>query len=219
MVRRLQRPRGQATEAHRPVGILGGSFNPPHAGHVDICRQALAGEYVSRVIVVPAFVHPFGKPLAPFEHRMAMARLAFEPFGDRVEVSDIEARLGGISYTIDTVRALRRRHRLAHLRLLIGTDVLPDLPKWKEIEQLLALAPVLVFPRAGFPRTEPPAGLPNIEMVGIQPPRVSSTRIRQRLAAGNDAEDAIPPAVMAYIRQHDLYRAGGQTAASTEFPW
>ena len=208
MVQRLLRPRDATPMAFQTIGVLGGSFNPPHVAHVDICRQALAGARVRRVIVVPAYQHPFGKPLAPFHHRMAMARLAFEPFGDKVEISNIEEALRGISYTIDTVRALRRRHRTARFRLLMGADVLPELPKWKDIRELLQLAPALVLPRAGMPIPPIPDGLPNIEIVGVQPPDVSSSSVRQQLARGEEEIPVVPRSVMDYIRRHGLYMQG-----------
>lgn len=207
MRQRSLQPHDIAPAAYETIGILGGSFNPPHDAHVDICRQALDGGHVQRVIVVPAYRHPFGKPLAPFAHRMAMVRLAFEPFGDKVEVSDIEGALSGVSYTIDTVRALRRRHRNACFRLLLGADVLAELPKWKDIRQLLRLAPALVFPRAGSPVPTLPRGLSNIEVVGMQPPDVSSSGVRQQLADGADKIPAVPAAVMDYILKHGLYRS------------
>ena len=92
------------------IGIFGGSFNPPHMGHVLACHYALLRWNLKKVIVVPSHAHPFGKPLPPFNDRLAMCRLAFGHLGANVEISEIEQEMEGISYTIDVVRKLVHLH-------------------------------------------------------------------------------------------------------------
>lgn len=179
------------------TGLYGGSFNPPHRAHVAFVEYALERWGLGAVIVVPAFQHPFAKDLAPFEDRLAMTRLAFEPFGARAEVSAIEQERGGVSYTIDTIRGLHAARPGLRLRLLAGSDVLHEAEKWREFDAVQREAPLLVVPRAGF---DAPEG------VAAPLPDVRSSRIRAALLEGVAPEDLpLPAAVAAYIRQQGLY--------------
>jgi nicotinate-nucleotide adenylyltransferase len=109
-----------AEKAGSNVGILGGSFSPPHMGHVLAAHYALMRWSLSKVLVIPSFAHPFSKPLPPFEHRLAMCRLAFKHLGSYAEICDIEQELGGVSYTIETVRELVRRNPDERYHLVVG---------------------------------------------------------------------------------------------------
>lgn len=181
------------------IGIFGGSFSPPHVGHVLACHYALLRWGLKKVLVIPSFQHPFNKPLPAFEHRLTMCRLAFEHLGDSIEVSNLEQQMGGVSYTIETLRELRRRHPDEHYNLLVGGDILPDTKKWREFEELTRLAPMLVIPRISdgeiLGGTELEAALPDI----------SSTTIRSNLAAGKHLHGAVPLKVLQYIAEHNLY--------------
>jgi nicotinate-nucleotide adenylyltransferase len=171
------------------IGVFGGSFDPPHVGHVLAVAYALATAPIERVLVVPTFRHPFGKAMAPFADRVAMAELAFGGMRG-VEVSRIEEELGGDSYTVRTLEALRSRMPGTTLRLLVGSDVLPDTPRWREWERVTELAPPIVLPRGG-------------ELL----PTVSSTDVRARYAAAGSTEDVVPRSVDAHVRSHGLYGA------------
>lgn len=129
------------------VAIFGGSFNPPHTAHVLLVRAALVhADGAARVIVVPTFTHAFGKQLAPYQDRVEMCRLAFAPpllpaeLAERVEISDIERKLSGVSYTVETVRELRRRMPGVELRLLMGGDLASECATWRESDELFRLA-------------------------------------------------------------------------------
>ncbi len=111
------------------VAVFGGSFNPPHVAHVLACALVLAMEDVDRVLVVPAFRHPFGKPLAEYEERVTMCRLAFAGM-PAVEVSRVEQELGGESRTLRTVEHLASAHPDWKLRLVVGADILNEAPRW-----------------------------------------------------------------------------------------
>lgn len=181
------------------VGILGGSFSPPHVGHVLAAHYALLRWPLNKILVVPSFSHPFGKPLPPFEHRLAMCELAFAHLTEFVEISEIERELGGVSYTLETVRELAKRNPDERYRLIVGGDILADLPKWHQIEELTRLAPMLVIPRAK-----------DGQVLGGRPdegalPDVDSTAIRAKLGTGEAPVGTLPENVLAYIRKHELY--------------
>src|SRR5262249_33315608 len=143
-------------EPRARVAVFGGSFNPPHVAHLLAVVYALATAPVDRILVVPVYRHPFAKELAPFEDRLEMCRLAMG-WVPGVTISDIERELGGESLTLRTVEHLRSQHPEFELRLLVGADVLPDLPKWHRFERIAALAPPLVLARAGYTSASPSA--------------------------------------------------------------
>ncbi len=182
------------------VAVFGGSFNPPHVAHVLAVGYLLAVHRVERVVVVPAYHHPFNKELVAFEHRAAMIRLAMQDLA-RVEVSEIERELGAeVSRTLDTLEALGARHPDWRLRLCIGADVLADRDKWHRFDRIVAIAPPIALGRAGVSHPDaPPTVLPE----------VSSTEIRAALARGDDQAIAalLPWRVRDYIDEHRLYRS------------
>ncbi len=183
--------------ARRTVGFFGGSFDPPHVGHVLAVAYVLSVHPVDEVLVVPVFRHPFAKRTTPFEERMEMCRRAFA-WLPGVSVSDVEARLGGESLTLRTLEALQGESPDLALRLVIGSDVVADLPKWHRYDRIAEIAPPLVLARAGF------AGEHGAEVL----PRVSSSEVREALAAGESARVAplVPRAVMGHIVARGLYR-------------
>ena len=184
--------------APKRIGVFGGSFNPPHICHVLACQYALCAQPLDMVIVVPNFQHPFDKDLAPFAHRFWMTRIAFEHLAPFVEISRIEEELGGVSYTIDTVRALRQQNCWAEYHLVVGSDILDEIARWKEYEALVREAPLVVVPRLA-PGDKPAPG-----QFGL--PAVSSSAIRDRLRLGEDPGGVLPQGVLTYIREHGLYR-------------
>ncbi|MFH1530498.1 MAG: DUF2520 domain-containing protein [Pseudomonadota bacterium] len=180
------------------LGVFGGSFNPPHHCHVLAVGLALSSGQVDRVVVIPTHVHPFDKLLAPFDDRMEMCRRAFAIFGDRVEVSDLEARLIGPSYTVETLKALARERPGVPLRLILGTDLLDEVDRWKAFDEVLSLAPPLWIGREG-------RDAPGDMIFPFQLPDVSSTGIRLRLRTGEAPEGLVPAAVLEHIRSAGLY--------------
>jgi nicotinate-nucleotide adenylyltransferase len=180
------------------IAIFGGSFNPPHVGHVLACVYVLSTQPVDEVLVVPVYQHVFGKELAAFDDRLEMCRLAMGSVPG-VRISDIERELGGESRTLNTVEALRASEPGSAFRLVIGADVLPDLPKWHRFDRIAELAPPLVLGRAGcIAPGAPPAVLPE----------VSSTDVRRLCAAGRLDEIAalVPRDVRRFIEARGLYR-------------
>ena len=180
------------------VAVYGGSFNPPHVAHQLACLFVLETQDVDQVWMIPTYRHPLAKDrhLIDYEDRLAMCRLAAEPLGDRVRVSEIERELGGpSSRTLDTLQALVQRHPNRRFRLVIGADILDQTGQWYRWDDVVALAPPIVLGRAGF------AG-------GLEPqlPEVSSTDVRARLRRGESAVPLVSRAVMDYIAGRSLYR-------------
>lgn len=176
--------------------VYGGSFNPPHLGHQMACLYLLEGLGAAAVWVLPAFVHPFGKPLASFTHRLAMCRLTAKALGARVTVSDIESRRDASGYTYDTLCALRALYPRRQWALAIGSDILAETHAWHRWSEIEELATVVVIGRQGaFPPTRD----------GIAMPAIASRDIRARLARHEPIEGLVPERVRDYIAEHGLY--------------
>jgi nicotinate-nucleotide adenylyltransferase len=179
------------------IAIYGGSFDPPHLGHVLSVAWALSAAEIDSVWVIPTWKHAFDKEhRASFEERLALAELAFAPFRE-VLVSDVERRLGGVSRTLVTLEALQAERPGAVFRLLIGADVLPTTSRWHRWEEVARLAPPLVVGREGYPA---PEGCP------ISIPNVNSTEIRLRLSNAGGIRGLVPTKVVEHIRSHGLYQ-------------
>lgn len=203
--------------APRGICLFGGAFNPPHLSHRRVAEAALRHLDPERLLVVPCGDHPLkgGGELAPAEHRLAMCRLAFAGL-DRVDVSRLEIDRAGPSYTVDTVRLLRAELGLeVPLYLLIGSDNLEQLDRWRQPENLFELATVVTYPRRGHPITERALRRVAIRFAhklhlldhalrDVEEDAVSATDVRARLAAGR-AVPELAPEVAEYVRAHGLY--------------
>ncbi len=132
------------------VAIFGGSFNPPHLAHQMAALYVLETAAIDELWIVPAFQHPFGKVLAPFAHRLQMCELAAAALGPRVKVSAVERDLGVESRTLRTVRRLQQEFPAHAFSLVIGADLLAELPSWQDSAELQRSVPFLVVGRAGF---------------------------------------------------------------------
>jgi nicotinate-nucleotide adenylyltransferase len=186
------------------IGILGGTFDPPHVGHLLAASDAFEGLALDRLYFVPAAQQPFKSALdaAAAHHRAAMVErlVAGDP---RFAVDAIEIERGGLSYTVDTLRALRTRWSDdVALFLLLGRDVAATLPKWREPEALATLAQVVVLTRVGE-TGDLPAGVRSLATRRVD---VSSTEIRARVREGKSIRGFVPDGVADYIAAADLYR-------------
>jgi nicotinate-nucleotide adenylyltransferase len=184
----------------REIALFGGSFNPPHMGHVFIAAHVLATEPIGQVWLLPCHEHAFGKGLAPFDLRARMLEAVARPFGGRARVDLIERDLGGTSRTIDTVRELRRRHPGRRFAWVGGADLLEELPRWKEPEALARLVRFILLPRRGV--SEPDGGRP------LLLPDISSTEVRARAARRLSLTGWVPEGARALIEHHQLYQDG-----------
>jgi len=186
------------------IGILGGTFDPPHVGHLLAGSDAFEALALDRLHFVPAAQQPLkaGLAAAAAHHRAAMVErlIAGDP---RFVLDPIEIERGGLSYTVDTVRALRARWTGdVALFLLLGRDVAATLPKWREPEALATLAQIVVLTRAGE-AVDLPAGARTLATRRVD---VSSTEIRARVREGKSIRGFVPDAVAEYIAAADLYR-------------
>lgn len=195
------------------IGIYGGSFSPPHNGHIKAAEAFLEQMWLDFLFVVPAAIPPHKElPDVSAKDRLEMTRLAFSGM-DGVYVSDMELQRQGPSYTVDTLRELEGSDR--RLFLLLGTDMVLTLDEWKEPEEIFRLSyPVyarresdkilnekilakLAFYKEKYGKM--------VTKLTLDPLEISSSQIRGRLERGEPVDDLIPASVEAYIRDHHLY--------------
>jgi nicotinate-nucleotide adenylyltransferase len=194
------------------LGILGGTFNPPHLGHLVCAQEAFVQLELDRVVLVPVFEPPHKDVEAEpgVEHRLELCRRAVA--GDpRFAVSRIEADVPGRSYTVDTLRRLHDSRPEDELTFIVGGDMAHALPTWHEPEAVLSLATLGVAEREGVGRAdivERLAGLAGADRIRFfDMPRldISSSMIRRRVAAGRPINYLVPDAVAGYIAAERLY--------------
>jgi nicotinate-nucleotide adenylyltransferase len=199
------------------IGILGGTFNPPHIGHLICAQEARLRLGLDRVLMVPAGNPPFklDEPdNAGQEHRLALCRAAVGK-GPGIEVSDLEIGHAGPSYTVDTLERLHSLMPDSELYLIVGGDVAAGLPSWHEPERVLELATIAVAERRGTSRSDVDQALRSLpggeRAVHFEMPwiGISSTEIRRRVKEQQPISYLVPDAVANYIDKHHLY--GGST--------
>lgn len=207
------------TEITRPatsglrIGILGGTFNPPHLGHLICAQEALIQLALDRVVLMPAGQPPH-KPKLPGDpgplHRLELCRRAVE--GDpRLAVSALEVERSGPSYTVDTLQELHSQLPDSELYLIVGGDVAAGLPSWHDPERVLSLATLAVAGRRGTTRESIDASLAGLrggeraEFFRMPTVAFSSTDIRRRVQAQEPIKYLVPDPVASYIDEHHLY--------------
>jgi nicotinate-nucleotide adenylyltransferase len=187
------------------LGIFGGAFDPFHNGHLAAARAAARRFRLDRLLLVPARRNPLkNRRLTAGRHRLAMIRLAIEG-ASRLAASDIELRRRGPSYTIDTVETFRRRNPDARLYLVVGTDLVPSLPRWKNISRLADAVTFIVVNRPGTANAKFPLDA-EFRRLSVKLPRVSASEIRDRISRGLSVDNWVNPRVRTYIIFHHLYR-------------
>lgn len=196
------------------LGILGGTFNPPHLAHLVCAQEAHAQLGLDRVVLMPAGIPPHkaladGDPSA--EERYALCTAAID--GDeRFAVSRAELDRPGRSWTVDTLRLLRAENPQDELTFIVGGDMAASLPSWREPEAVLELATLAVAERVGAKRDQierelaPLAGAERISFFEMPRIDVSSSLVRERVAAGRPIRYLVPDAVLAAIERDGLYR-------------
>ena len=193
------------------IGLLGGTFDPIHAGHLAAAKAALDCAELDRVMFIPAAQPPHRpRAIATADDRLEMCRLAIES-DTRFVVSDVELERGGPSYTVDTLAELRRSHPGDQLLLILGWDAARLFSTWRRPDEVRALATIVVVARPGSaaPRQADlePAGLGGQGVIlCLEPtPDVSASEIRRALASGESIAGKVPAAVERYIAAHHLY--------------
>jgi nicotinate-nucleotide adenylyltransferase len=187
------------------IGIFGGTFDPPHVGHLLVAADACAALRLDRLLLVPSAAPPHkrGKVRATAEQRLAMVRAAVA--GDeRFEVDDLELRRPGASYTVDTLRELAVRHPGAELFFIVGVDQLREFHSWREPEEVARLAHLAVMAREGesVPREGPFPVIP----IPVTRVDLSATEVRRRVEAGQSIRYFVPDPVLEIIERDGLYK-------------
>jgi nicotinate-nucleotide adenylyltransferase len=209
----------------RRVGILGGTFDPIHCGHIDMGRAAWNALGLTTLIAIPAHIPPHrDQPSASSHHRFAMVALAIAA-ESRWRVSDVELRTEAPSYTSDTLARFHERgYGASEMFFIIGTDAFADIARWKDYPLILSRASFAVVSRPGYSVTQLPERLPFLKPRMVQTPaditsqtearvflidaptaNVSSTAIRQHRAAGRSIAGMVVPSVEQHIERHRLY--------------
>jgi nicotinate-nucleotide adenylyltransferase len=189
------------------IGVFGGSFNPPHMGHLIVCQSILTQEKLQKVMFVPSSVSPHKreKALLTAELRLQMTKLAIQE-NPLFEVSDIEIRRGGISYTIDTLRTLSEMYPRPDLFLIIGIDNWLEFKTWKNPDEILELADLLVMNRPGFNQVGLEHGYGRkVKFVDVPNIGISGTMIRLNIKSGRSIKYLVPRPVEQFIAEHALY--------------
>jgi nicotinate-nucleotide adenylyltransferase len=193
--------------------VVGGTFDPVHVGHLAMAEAAADCAALERVLLVVAARPPHRPTVAPARDRLAMCRLAAAGHR-RLEVSDLELRRSGPSYTADTLAELAAEYPGDELHLVLGWDAARELRSWHRPEQVLRLARLVVVPRPGYGSPGPAelvaAGIDpsRVSLCPARTPEVESTELRRAVCSGRDLAGLLDPAVEAYIRHHRLYACG-----------
>ncbi|MFV3407817.1 nicotinate (nicotinamide) nucleotide adenylyltransferase [Bdellovibrio bacteriovorus] len=211
------------------IGIFGGSFNPPHMGHINAIQTVAKKAGLGKVHIIPAAQNPLKTPVegpTP-EQRVELTRLAFAQYGETYFVDDQEIKRGGMSYTVDTVMNLRKSYDANDLYLVVGADKFEELAQWKDYQKILTEANLIVTTRPGYDMPESLEEMPgflkplvaefdfnfielntgrNIQFITLRDVEVSSSEVRKWLRSGKPVEKYLPLSVESYIKEHKLYR-------------
>ncbi|MDC4223567.1 MAG: nicotinate-nucleotide adenylyltransferase [Candidatus Manganitrophus sp.] len=217
------------------IGLLGGTFNPIHNGHLYIAEAVREKFHLDRILFIPSGTPPHKKEeeIPPARHRLEMTRLALV---DRphFELCEMEVKRAGKSYSVETVSELKRFYPRDRLFFIIGTDAFFDLPTWREPERLLSLCDFVVVTRPGHPFSQLPSLGPlqkidlkslmelerrkegivtfpvtsetSLHFISLPPSPISASEIRKKLAAGEDTKNLLPDPVASYIIKNKIYR-------------
>jgi nicotinate-nucleotide adenylyltransferase len=200
------------------IGVLGGTFDPVHLGHIKIAEEARYALGLNPVILVPAG-KPMSKPerqITQAEHRVNMLNLAIKD-KKHLSVSTIETERPGPSFTVDTIAAFRKEYEnKAEICFILGWDSLEQIPGWHEPARLVALCWLVAVPRPGYPRPDMKAlesKIPGItkKVIFLDKPKIdiSATTVRNKIAQGKSIDKLVPRPVAEYIKKHKLYQAAG----------
>ncbi len=191
------------------IAILGGTFNPPHIGHLIIGERAHSVLKLDRVFFIPANIPPIKEKFTEIgkHHRLKMTQLATKD-NPHFTVLDWELKRGGISYTIDTVNEIRAKLSPTEIYLIMGWDQALIFDKWKDHDKLVKLCKLIVFTRPGYEGTLPAILKDNGKMLPLYID-ISSSMIRDMLMRGESIRYLVPNAVISYIYKHKLYGVKG----------
>ncbi len=199
------------------TGIFGGAFDPVHNGHVHLAKEAISQLKLRRLLIIPTYESPHkNTKLLPFEQRAEMCRLAFSGMGGgythgncKIEISDIEQKMGGVSYTINTLRELKKLYPDERFYLIIGGDMLFSFTKWYKYESILKESTVCAAARGGDNFADMLEFANEIGRIKVMPTEVvdiSSTEIREKLRNNESVSGLVPENVEKYIAENGLFK-------------
>ncbi len=212
------------------IGIFGGSFNPPHNGHLNSITTVQRKMGFDKIHIIPNSQNPLKIPteLPDAKHRLEMCKKAFESYGSKFFVDDIELNRGGKSYTIDTIMELRKSYESKDLYLIIGADNFEQLPEWKNYKKIISEVNIVVTTRPGYEMPDSEESFPlylkgliaesdfgtvelttgrSIEFLSLDDMDISSSELRKKLRIGRPAEKFLPLLVESYIKENSLYKS------------
>ena len=190
------------------IGVFGGTFDPPHVGHLLLAADAREALQLDRLIFIPAGTQPFKlgtPPVASGQDRLEMVRLAVADDANYA-VDDAEINRRGLSYTVDTLEHLSERFKGAQLFLLMGQDALAGFPQWRNPERIRELATLAAMERSGAPGPRSEVAAEGVVTVSTRCVDVSSTEIRERRRAKKSIKGFVPESVERFIEARGLYR-------------
>lgn len=186
------------------IGILGGTFDPVHFGHLYLAEKVCQRMRLKKIIFIPTYLTPHKRDIriTSAVHRYKMAALAVKR-NKRFEISDIEIKRKGRSYSVETLKALRKKYGAsAEMFFITGSDSLKDIDKWKNLKTITRLCRFVIVSRPGF---ELKNIHPDFVVLKIDAKDISSTMIRKRIKSGGGIKKMVPQAVRDYIDKHGLY--------------
>jgi nicotinate-nucleotide adenylyltransferase len=192
----------------KKIGILGGTFDPIHMGHLILAEQVKHKLRLDGVIFIPCLSppHKTKRKLSPAEDRFRMTQLAIEG-NPTFSISDIELKRGGVSYTVDTLRQLKEIHPRSEVYFLTGSDMLEEIHTWREPEEIYKLAKMVIATRPGFDNFDPKNRFAKksliVEITGVD---ISSSQIREKVKKGQSIKYLVPPRVEEYIKKKKIYK-------------
>jgi len=199
------------------IGIFGGTFDPVHNGHIYLARKICQKLSLDKLIFIPTYIPPHKKGIKVTQarHRYNMLKLAVS--GNKIfKISDIEIKRKGRSYSVETLRRLRKKYgKKAELFFITGSDSLKELDKWKNLPEILRLCRFVVVERPGFKIKDPPK---DFIILKINAKNISSTDIRNRIKANKPLGQLIPGLVEAYIYSRDVYQSVREPVFKDRFP-
>lgn len=191
----------------RGIGLLGGSFDPVHKGHLEIAQSFLDSSYIEKLYVIlsPDPPHKGGQDITDFKHRYNMLKTALDGI-DNLSISDIEKELPKPSYTINTVSYFSNKFPEQELYLCIGEDSYVEFTSWHKWEEIINTCTLLVAQRPDSSKNNVPAKLKsNARFVEHDAVDISSSNIREQISLGKEVEDLLPEGVWSYIQNNHLY--------------
>jgi nicotinate-nucleotide adenylyltransferase len=223
----------------KKIGIFGGSFNPPHVGHIHVITTVAKMLGLKKVHIIPTAQNPIKRAIegATAEQRLEMTRLAFVSYGEQFYVDDREIVRGGKSYSIDTINELRKEYSAEEIHLVLGIDAFEQMSSWKDVPTIVKEANIIVVTRPGSVLPESIEELPeilrsevtefdfnfvelksgrNIQFINIKEMDISGTDLRKRIRSGRNLEKFLPLEVEKYIKENNLYKPIGDKVGDYE---